>query len=79
MDLFDKPWYGNALTNDLGETIGFMLAETIQFVLGAFSPLLDWKGDIPADSARQAWFEKIPSSLGVARSIHQPKERKSII
>jgi hypothetical protein len=47
--------------------------EAIQFVQGGLSPLPDWKGDMLADLSRQAWFKRIPFSLGAAHSIDQPK------
>jgi hypothetical protein len=48
-------------------------------VHGALSPLPDGKGDVFADLSRQAWFVKIPFSLGALCPIDQPEERKSVM
>jgi hypothetical protein len=48
-------------------------------VHGAFPQFPDWKDDMFADPPQHAWFEEIPSSLGAAYSICQPKERMIVI
>jgi hypothetical protein len=68
------------LTNDLGEAIGFMLAER---------PFSSCKVLYRHFRIRRVTYLRIlhdklglkknPSSLGAARSIGQPKERKSVI
>jgi hypothetical protein len=50
-----------------------------QFVQAALSPLPDWKGEVLEGPSRQAWLEKIPSSLGAACPIDQTEKRKSVI
>jgi hypothetical protein len=72
-DMFDLPRSGRPVTNDLASAIGSMLEKSGSFMQGALLPPPGWRGDRPVDPSRQAWFEKIPSSLGAACPTDQPE------